>query len=156
MKNLLLGSLLAGLLGLLVFGLSASNTKLGGTTNLDRLDLSDGLTVGSSGSTVTQMLTGTCNLSGPSAGISASSTAIYQCAVTGAGTSDKVFVSLPKSANVNAANNNVSFANGAGLLVTGAAFASTTGVIGVEISNFGSATTSFTQATTGVQYWLVR
>lgn len=114
--------------------------------------------IGASGTDINAIIYGTCNLSGPTAGLSASSTGIYQCAVTGAASGDKVFV-LPNSSpvlNKLGQNDIASFSTGRGVLIFGSAFASTTDVIGVEILNYGSASTSFAQATTGVQYLIFR
>ena len=122
------------------------------------VDTTGAFSVGNDGSQIAEIISGTCNLSGPTAGLSASSTGIYQCAVTGASASDKVIVSLPGGANLGVAGkNDLAFSTtGNNLLVAGAAFASTSGAIGVEIHNFGAATTSFKQATTSVTYWLFR
>ena len=69
---------------------------VGGTTNLDRLDLSEGLTVGTTGATMAFIKFGTMNCTGYGS-IAASSTGLIDCPVTGVTKSDTLFVQNPTS-----------------------------------------------------------
>ena len=175
MKTYLISALIALVValgvGMFFMGSDTSNdlsepqvASVGAPTNADALE-AESLAIGNNcdnaeltcaGTTVTKMLTGTCNATGASAGIAATSTSIYFCSVTGVTSGDKVFVSLPEGANVDAskAGGEEGFAEG-GLLSIGAAFATTTNIIGFEIINLGPATTTFRNATTSIQYWVL-
>ena len=121
--------------------------------------------VGDRGNAIDDIIHGTCNAYGPSAGISASSTAIYMCAVTGVASGDRVFIDFPAGANVatDKAGGQQSFnldgsanSSSAFLLLTGAAYSTTSNVIGFEIANPGLATTTFRNATTAMPYLIIR
>lgn len=122
--------------------------KLGGVTNYDEVDATAIKIGGANGSRVGPIIATTCNLSQSSAGSHAATTSKeYFCAVTGVVANDYINVILP----VGAGNN----PNGAGSIfggfVVNGAYATTTGVIGVNIANMtGAATSTFPQATTSV------
>lgn len=117
----------------------------------------EGFAVGPTASTrskVSNLQFGTCNLSQMSPGsFSATTTAVFYCAATGISAGDNVRVDLAAGAGVNS--------GGAGSPQGGfaaiSAYATTTGILAVEIVNFtGAATTSFPQATTSAEYFFVR
>lgn len=124
-------------------------------TNLDYLQLSQGLQIpaGPSVSTSVQgtniqaVFHGTCNPSFSGTSLAATSTGQFVCTVAGVASGDQVFVALP-AASRTAANSWFNVVD---------TYATTSNAIGFDISNFtGTATTSFAQATTGVQYMIVR
>lgn len=104
---------------------------------------------GCTGTKVSKMLRGTCNVTQNVPGsFVASSTALFFCTVTGVASGDNVFVSLPVGAGTPASQ-------GQGFHVV-SAFATTSNQIGMILSNdIGAATSSFAQATTSVAYWIV-
>lgn len=120
----------------------------GGTTNFDTVELGEGLKVGSSGSTVTQLLKGTCNLIG-AASIAATSTGVMDCAVTGVVVGDTVFV---RSATTTSATGGMW-----GWDIAGANASSTSGFITVKLRNMtGVAGIPPITATSGIQYLILR
>lgn len=129
---------------------TANGYRVDGTAVID----GDGsLIIGTNGTTVTDIITGTCNLSQNSAGSHAATTSMeYYCAVTGVTSGDQVFVSLPQGAGAYAAGGSSPF----GGFTVNTAFATTSNVIGVSVYNgTGAATTSAAQATTSVQYLIL-
>jgi hypothetical protein len=113
----------------------------------------NGLTVGDQGNDIDDALHGTCNASFSGTSLAASSSGQFFCSVTGARSGDRVFVMLPAGAGAHA--------QGAGSPLGGFAastgYATTSDRIGFNIVNMtGAATTSFRQATTSVQYWVLR
>ena len=139
-----------------------TNIDTGGTLNVSGLTtltnasstlLSVGTSGGSSGTTVAQILKGTCNLSTTVARTSLStSTLPFQCAVTNVVSGDQVFVSLP-----NDGGSVTGLSNVGGIRLSYAIASTTNGYIEVGLSNMsGTATSSYTLATTSVQYWIVR
>lgn len=124
-------------------------------TVLDFLQLQQGLQIPAGpsvstalwGSQIQGVFQGTCNATFSGTSLAATSTGQFFCPVTGVVANDKVFVSLPGTARTGA---NMWFD-------VADTYATTTGAIGFDISNFtGTATTSFAQATTGVQYLIIR
>lgn len=124
-------------------------------TNFDFVQFSQGiqLPAGPSipttswGSQLQGLFQGTCNATSSAASLAATSTGQFLCNVPGVLAGDHVQVMLPAGART-AANMWFSAFDG---------YATTTGVIGFDIANFtGTATTSFAQATTGVQYLITR
>lgn len=91
MKNILIS------LAILIVGFGAGygfgGDSFQGTTNLDRLDLSEGFTLGSGATTLTNLKSGTCTLVSDSS-IAATSTGTGTCAITGVAAGDEVFISL--------------------------------------------------------------
>lgn len=160
-SNLIIGGLVAIVIaiGAIVY-IQHTPNKLGGVSNVDTLSAT-GLQVGTNcnssgstcgGTTISQLLSGTCNAISYSS-LSASSTLRVDCAVTGVVSGDKVFVSLPVSNKAGALNVG---ANGI-VLAGGAAASSTSGYISFDLFNAsGAATSSYPQASTSVQYWVVR
>lgn len=151
-------ALIAALIGGFVAGQVGGDDLLGGVTNFDSVDVTDGylvdgatvingsgnVAIGSGGTTITKLLTGTCNLSTGTATIAATSSGAFYCAITGVASGDNVFVSLP----IGAASTY------AGIHVV-AAYATSSNMIGVNLANFtGVATSSYSQATTSVAYWI--
>ena len=110
--------------------------------------------IGTKGTEQTFVSEGTCNLSQSSAGShAATSSKEYFCAVTGVQSGDSVFVSLPPGAGAYTSGSNSGFG---GFLVN-SAYATTSDAIGVQLYNgTGAATTSATQATTSVHYFITR
>lgn len=123
------------------------------TTVLTQLGVTDGLIVGTSGSGISQLISGTCNLISYTPTLSATSSLVYGCAATGVQSTDRVFVTAPKS---NTGVGAVGLTIG-GIVIRGASASTTSGFIEVELANFtGAATSSFPNATTSIQYWAVR
>ena len=124
-----------------------------GTRSQSYFDNAGKLTLGVNGTAVTQAQYGTCNLSTGTASFSATTTVQFYCAVTGVAANDLVIADLPVGAGKND--------NGAGSPQGGfsvvAAYATTSNMIGVTLLNLtGAATTSYPQATTSVEYRIVR
>lgn len=144
------------ILGVVAWGaLHHTAMALGGVTNYDTLGAT-GLQIGVGcndgagtclGTTMSSLITGTCTAAFNGTSLAATSTGQFLCSVTGVAAGDKVFVSLPAAARDGSA---------AWFDVVDT-YATTTGRIGFDIANWtGVATTSFAQATTGIQYWVVR
>ena len=112
---------------------------------------SSGITVGANGGDLNELNSSTCNLSISATRLpfAASTTAPFNCAITGLASGDQVFVTLPAHTNFGAVNTTVH-----SFWVVAAAASSTAGQIDVWIYNgTGTATSSFVQATTSVQVW---
>lgn len=151
---------------------------LGGTTNYDAVDTTDGymvdgttvingsgqIVVGTSGTTLAGVNHGTCNLNlgRVPASVAASTTinvdcqatnmlataATVQSALPGVTYGDKVFVTLATSTVGTSGN---------GWVVSAANASGTDGYIHLKLTNFtGAAVTPGTTTTSGVQYWVVR
>lgn len=102
---------------------------------------------------LSNIVAGTCTATFSSASLAATSSGQFFCTATGVRASDKVLVQLPAGASANA--------QGAGSIyggfVTSGAYATTSNRIGFNITNLtGAATTSFAQATTGIQFFVFR
>lgn len=137
-----------------------TNIDTAGTLNVSSLTTltnasSTLLSVGTSskGTTMSQILKGTCNLSTTVARTALStSTLPFQCAVTNAASGDQVFVSL-----ANDGGSVTGPANIGGIRVSYAIASTAASFIEVGLSNWsGAATSSYTLATTSIQYWIVR
>lgn len=106
---------------------------------------SGGITVGASGTALAQVLSGSCTLTTTALPMSTTSPSAFSCAVTGAASGDKAFVSL---------NNGHATSNGSFNVVDVSA---TTNSLTVYLdNNTGVATTSFPLATTSAKYLIVR
>ena len=152
-----------------IFGGSSGSNLLAGVSNYDSLE-AEGLAIGDgcdneqdscTGTTFTQILSGSCNASfshddktlESTGSMEATTTGRFFCTATGAASGDRVFVFLPIGAN-SAADGNDDQANGFAIVN---AYATTTNRIGFDMFNFtGAATSSFTQATTSVKYLILR
>lgn len=106
-------------------------------------------------SIVSELIKGTCNITpAGSATIAATSTAQFYCSVIGARAGDVVMADLPIGAGANPGTGGNSL--GAGLQVV-TAYATTSDVVGFTIANLtGAATSSYPQATTSVEYLILR
>lgn len=115
---------------------------LGGVTNYDELDATAIKVGGANGTRLGPIISTTCNLSQSSPGShAATSTKEYFCAVTGVATGDNVNVILPIGG----------VAGSYGGFEVATSYATTTGMVGVQLFNFtGAATSSFPFATTSV------
>ena len=139
---------------LLLVGAASGKTLYGGNTieSLPKLFV-NGITVGDQGTAIADDLFGTCNATFSGTSLAASSTGQFFFSVTGARSGDLVLVSLPAGAGANA-QGAASIYGGFSIAGT---YATTTDVIGFNVLNVtGAATTSFRQATTSVQYRIVR
>ena len=108
-------------------GISADSTspsvgQVRGTTVL----ATSNLTIGSSGTAMSQVLTGTCTLQGANLSVAATSTQSFSCPVTGVVANDKVFVSLATTSNVG---------TGRQWILAGHSASSTSGFIVVDLFN---------------------
>ena len=122
------------------------------TTNLASLGLAD-LSVGSgcdssysscTGSDLTKMLTGTCNLFGTSDALVAYTPKVASCLATGVRSGDKIFVSLASTTN-------------AGMVsVLATAASSSNDYIAVVLDSATTTVTSITAVGTSTQYWVIR
>lgn len=153
-KNIVVSAIvaLAVVLGLSFAGGGQSNNNLAGLSSADTSVVS--LKVGSQGTRHSKLISGTCNAQQKTPGsFLASSSAQFFCAVTGAVSGDKVFMSAPVGAGANA--------NGSGSIYGGflpqSGNATSTNWIQFSVYNAtGAATSSFVQATTSWQYWILR
>jgi hypothetical protein len=110
-------------------------------TNFTEVTASNGILIGSAGTGINQLLHGTCTAT-VYASLAATSSQLADCTVAGALPGDHVFVALPNSANA-----------GENFAIAGSAASSTAGHIAFTIENLtGAATSSYAQATTGVEY----
>jgi hypothetical protein len=131
------------LIAVIVLGFILLNGKevvTRGVTNFDTLGIT-GLQIGTSGSSLSQVLTGTMNCTG-GATVGTSTTGAYQCAVTGVVSGDKVFASLTTTP--------------AGIYISGVVASSTSGFVQLTLGNTATSPTAPTGATTSVQYLIVR
>lgn len=104
------------------------------------------LTLGAQGNQVSKLLVGTCNPAFNGTSLAATSTGQFLCRNANVRAGDRVFVSLPIGSRGGLQGGFVAAGNG---------YATTTGWFGFEILNMtGAATTSFAQATTGIQYMI--
>jgi len=139
-KNIILAVLAIVVLGFGVAKLTDNNASLaGGTTNFDTLALT-GLQLGSSGTSLAQIVKGTCNLVGGT--IAATSTGVADCAVTGVVDGDLVFASLATSS--------------AQAAIAGARASSTSGFITVKVMNLSGVSKDITAFGTSTAYLIVR
>lgn len=130
MKQLLEWSGVVALVILAIIVLVPSKEKpLGGYTNSDAINTS-ALKVGASGALVGNIIPTTCNLLGMDVSQAASSTASYDCAVTGVVSGDYVFASLATSTQ------NTSVLN---WVLAGVRASSTAGYVTMRVSNFSGA-----------------
>lgn len=151
-------------------GASFGAATSGNVTNFTALDVEDGyyvdgtqvfngsgsLIVGTSGSTISFLKTGTCNLStGGTASINATSTLTVDCgagekgstAIAGITAGDKVFLQMPTTTPTTFL----------GVNVIGANASSTTGFITLTLFNgTGAAYTITPAASSSIQYWVAR
>ena len=105
----------------------------GGYNSAKSVKTTGDLTVGSSGTTVSQIITGSCALTGMNVSQTATTTSPYDCAVTGVVAGDFVVAQL---ATTTAVANLTHQAANAGWVVMGAEASSTNGYITVSIGNF--------------------
>lgn len=101
---------------------------------------------------ISKVIAGECNARLVGTTFAATSSAMFLCDVTGVRAGDYVNVALPVGAGINP--------TGAGAIsggfIVGTSFATTSNVIGFSITNMtGAATTSFSQATTSVEYLIL-
>lgn len=125
-----------------------------GNRSQSYFDSSGKLTVGASGTATTQIISGTCNLAQATPGsFAASTTAQFLCPVTGVASGDLVIADLPVGAG---ANLNGSGSTGLGFAVV-SAYATSSNYIGITLANLtGASTSTFPQATTTVEYRVIR
>lgn len=137
-------SLVVLVLGLAVVLPQSNPSLLGGRIETVLNQFSGGIQVGTTGSNVAKIIDGTVNCTGTST-IAATAVASYNCAVTGAVSGDKVFVSLPSGT----VSPFITLVN---------SYASTTsGYIVVTLRNASTtASVAPTGATTSVPYLIVR
>lgn len=131
-----------------MFVTSSLGGATGGITNLDTLELGDGLKIGPTGTTITDIFKGTCTLIG-AASVAATSTGVMDCAVAEAQAGDTVLVTAAST----------TAATGAmwGWDLAGANASSTPGYITIKIRNMtGAAAIPPITATSGIQYLILR
>lgn len=105
-----------------------------------------------SATNIAKILVGTCNAQTSTAPFAATSTSQFVCTAIGARAGDLVTATLPVGAGANS--------NGPGAPYAGfdtiSAYATTSDQIGFTIANLtGAATSSYAQATTGVEYMVM-
>lgn len=106
---------------------------------------SGGITIGASGTALTQVLKGTCNAATTALPLAATTTITFTCSATGVASGDNVSIVLPHLTGVRGPA-------GFGSLVVSGVVASTN-TISFGITNLtGVSTSSFPLATTSVQY----
>lgn len=112
-----------------------------------------GLQIGQLGTEQRVVINGTCNLATTAASFQATSSVQFVCPVTGARSGDLVIADLP----VGAGNNTSGAGSAGGGFVIVGAYATTSNSIGVTLQNdTGAATSSYPQATTSVEYRILR
>ena len=139
---------------LLLVGAASGKTLYSGNTieSIPKLFV-NGFTVGDQGTALTDVVASTCTATFSGTSLAASSSGQFFCSMAGARSGDRVHVMLPAGAGANAQG----AASLYGGFVVTSAYATTTDVVGFNIANLtGAATTSFAQATTGVQVWINR
>lgn len=104
--------------------------SFGGVTNYDELDATALKIGGANGSRIGPVITSTCSLIAPSFTVTASSTAVMDCAVTGVVTGDGVFAQFATT----------SAAFGGGWSIAGASASTTSGFITLLVANGTGAT----------------
>lgn len=127
---------------------TTSNLTVGGTTSLTGLVTfgSGGVKVGSSGTTVTQMLTGSGPLIYSDNVVASSTNRAFDIAVTGVTVNDNVFVQLATTT-----------AGNIGWILTGASASSTSGFITLRIANATGASAALpTNISSSTNYLIVR
>lgn len=147
MKNYIIGGIAALALILSIVGLVGGHqsvSTLGGTTNYDTLAVT-GFQLGTSGSSLTQILSGiaTSCVSSANPTINAQTTSTVDCPITGVVAGDKVYVTLASSSN-------------SALLAQTAFASSTAGFITLKILNTATTTTTIVGATSSISYLIVR
>lgn len=105
--------------------LHSSTANFGGVTNYDEVDATAIKIGGTNGTRVGPIISKTCSLAANTFTIAATSTALFDCAVTGVVSGDNVFVQSATTTG----------AFGAGWLVAGAIASSTSGFVSVSIYN---------------------
>jgi hypothetical protein len=106
-------------------GLQAGLTQQFAVDSNGVLSTTGGLSVGSSGTTITKIIEGTCSLIvAGSYTLTASTTTAADCAVTGAAPGDMVFAQFATSTNV-----------GSGFSISGASASTTSGYITLRVYN---------------------
>lgn len=147
MKSLFTSAIVALIVSVVALGAAlpqvsevSPDTNLGGTFNTVLQRFNGGLVVGQAGTSIAQVITGTCNLVGGA--ISATSSAPADCAVTGVRSGDLVFATLATST--------------AGAVLTGARASSTSGYITVRLLNLTGAASSVSALGSSTAYFIVR
>jgi hypothetical protein len=124
-----------------------------GSSQQTSIDSSGKLTVGANGNALTQAQFGTCNPSTGSSSFAATTTQQFYCPVTGVQAGDLVIADLPQGAGANGSGPGSPY-GGFALI---AAYATTSNQIGMTYANYtGAATSSYSQATTTVEYRIIR
>lgn len=100
----------------------------GGYSSAKDLNITGGVTFGSSGTTFTQFQKGTCSLIAPSFTVAASTTVSMDCAVTGVVSGDIVFADFATST-----------VGGNGWAVDGSSASTTSGFITLRVTNWTGA-----------------
>lgn len=143
--------------GAVVGGLLAENylpyvRNNGGYNSADPIQTTGGLTLGASGSQVTQLSKGTCNLIGMDASQAATSTKPYDCAVTGVVSTDIVVGMMLSTTSPNGGSTI------AGWNVRSAHASTTANFVTVDITNFtgAAATPSASGVGSSTQYLILR
>lgn len=150
--------LLVGAGGMFLY-MKGLEANVGGSTATVRTDFSAGLSIGPvptsqlSTSTLNAIYKGTCNARTSSVSFAASTTQQFICPAVGVRSGDKVFATLPIGAGANSRGAGSTF-GGFGLV---SAYATTTDVVGFTIANnTGAATSSYPQATSSINFLVIR
>lgn len=130
-KNLTIGLVIAiviAVVGLFTPAGSAVQKVFGGLVNYDEVDATAIKIGGSNGSRIGPIISGTCTLTVQLATIAASTTAPYDCAVTGVAVGDTVIANLATSTVY-------TVGQGAGFFVVGSKASTTAAFITVDLFN---------------------
>jgi hypothetical protein len=103
-------------------------------------------TVGSGGTNISKILSGTCDLFSSGDTIAATSSVIASCAATGVAAGDKVFVNLATS-TAGVADN---------WAIVGASASSSANFIAVQLLNLSGGASQTTKAGTSTQYFVIK
>lgn len=131
-KNLTYGLIVVGIIaivGLFTPAGKAVVTRLGGATNFDEVQATTIKIGGTNGSRIGPIIATSCVLTYSNSSVVASTTAAFDCPVTGVVSTDLVFVQTATTT-----------ANGAGWLITGAAASTTADWVTVRVANNSGAT----------------
>lgn len=129
-------------------GLYVGTTKQLSISSAGSIATTGTLSVGSSGTTITQIVAGTCDLVGMDATQNASTTRSYDCAVAGVVNDDKVFVQLSTTTP----------STNLGWRVNGASASTTSGYITISLMNLtgGNVTPSASRVGSSTSYVIYR
>lgn len=156
-KETIIGIIAGIALILSIVGLVGGNHQtapgLGGTTNYDTISVNgfklgtgcnDSFSTSCTGTSLSQILTGTVTCATGASNITALASSTYDCAISNVLAGDKVFASLPTSTP-----NSI-------MLVGATASTTVSGIMELVLANISTSTRPVAGATSSVQYLIIR